>query len=327
MATEQTQTQTETQTQTQPTQTETANLTTSQSREAHEKEITTSGDASELARQTDEMLKQNEALQTRLAALEKKEKEDAERLATFEAQEQARKEKYAADQKAELEKTLEIQRQQYKDVHGEDAVLPVEYEHSAAVAFANEGAAPQMQAIQASALAYKKQKESNEAMKKQLEEMQAKMKKLEDVNVVAMSHVNASKRRVFNTTATDKQENSKEETDGEKTTVNASSSSSSTTNFEMMFTPAASKMDQMIMEKDYGRSTSSFSTDVNASSTPVNEKKTYTPAPVHAHMDFVPNSMRHKFPQIFTHLCNQYTAGSVTSAHKVTETYERGVDV
>lgn len=324
MATEQQTEQTQAQPETQTSSPAPTQAPTQAQQERREQEITTSGDASELARQTDEMLKANEALQAKLAALEKKEKEDAERLAKYEAQEKARKEKYAADQKAELEKTLEIQRQQYKDVHGEDAVLPVEYEHSAAVAFANEGAAPQMQAIQASALAYQKQKEANEAMKKQLDELNAKMKKLEDVNTVAMSHVNASKRRVFNTnsisSSAEKKETIKDNTDGENYNVTASST---TTNFEMMFTPAASKMDKMIMEKDYGRSFN-LSTDVNASAK--EEKKTFTPAPVHAQMEYVPNSMRHKFPHIFTHLCNQYNS-TVNCANKVTHSYERGVDV
>lgn len=243
-------------------------------------------DAVELVRQTDEMLKKNEAMETKLKEQEAK----LARLAELERKEKERQAKYEADKAKELEKVLEIQRQQFKDVHGEDAELPAEYQESAKMAFKFEEAAPQMQAIQASAVAYQRQKEQNAELMKRLADMETQMKKLTDVKNVAMSHVAATRRRVF--------EKEEESQDKEKTPSNTEIKASGS-KFSMLFVPNASPEELQLYQRNYG-----YMEAPGVQASAESEKVQIDAPPVHAHVDYVPNSMRYKFPHIFTHLIN-----------------------
>lgn len=242
-------------------------------------------DAVELARQTDEMLKKNELLQNKLKEQDSK----LARLAELERKEQERQAKYEEEKALELEKVLEIQKQQFKDVHGEDAELPQAYQESAKMAFKYEEAAPQMQAITASAFAYQRQKDQNAELAKRLADMETRMKKLTDVNKVAMSHVAATHRRVFD----DEKEENTEDKDKPILDPEVKASGSG---FSMLFVPNASNEEIQLFQRDYGH--------LQAPGVQASDKDaaTFEAPPVHAHIEHVGNSMRHKFPHIFTHL-------------------------
>jgi hypothetical protein len=263
-------------------------------------------DVSELARQTDEMLRKNEELQEQLKkAAEEQARKDA-RLKQLEEAEAKRQAAYEAEKAKELEKILEINRAQYKEVYGEEAELPVDYQQAAGNAFKYEQMAPQMQAISASALAYEKKKQENEKLQEELKIMASKMRKLEETNTLAMSHVSANHRRIFKTpvaaSASDEEEKKTgEKQDAEQVPVNASGG-----NMGMLFVPAPSQMEQEIIQRDYGsfnsgQSTSSSYYGVYASGAR-GSTKTMAPAPEHPHLSMVKNSMRFNCPQLFTHM-------------------------
>jgi hypothetical protein len=246
---------------------------------------------SELARQTDEMIRKNEELSKQLQEERSKRQSETERLAAFEQKEAERRKKYEADKAAELTRILEIQRQQYKDIHGDTATLPKEYEESAAMAFRIEEAAPQMQAITASAMAYQKQKDQNAELLKRITDMEGRIKKLDDVNQVAMGHVAATRRRIFS---------DESEKEVPAVTATAAAAAIERDNMSLLFVPKASAADRELYQMNYGSSVGGF--DVNASSELDAKPTTYEAPPVHAHLDWVRNSMRHKFPHIFTHM-------------------------
>lgn len=249
-------------------------------------------DISEMARQTDDILKKNEKLAAELKAEREARLRREERLAELEAKELKRQEEYEKAQAEKLKEVLEINRQQYKDVHGDNAELPAEYEKSAAIAFKNEGAAPQMMAITASALAYSQQKKAHQELLDRYNKLEEMVKKATDENKLAMAHVNANRRRIF----TEEPKTLTEET--EKVPVSASTST-----FEMMFVPQPSKEDLKTFERDYGGYREPLNAGVQASGSTGAQGRTFMRAPVHAHMDKVQNGMRAQgFEHIFAHM-------------------------
>mgnify|MGYP005990073313 CR=1 FL=1 len=244
-------------------------------------------DAVELARQTDEMLKENEILKQKLAESKARD----ERLAKLEKAEQERAKKYAEAREGDLQKVLEIQRQQYKDINGDDAVLPESYEKTAAIAFKNEQTADFANAITASALYSQKKDEELTKLRAELEAAKTKVKSLSDVNKVAMTHVAASRRNFGSSSKKDSNP------DKEKTELKTDVKASGESTFNMLFSPASDAEAELYID-NYGR-TMNDSTDIQASNA---DTPKYEPIPVHAHVDKFPNSMRNHFPGLFSHM-------------------------
>jgi len=256
-------------------------------------------DASELAKQTDEMLKRNDELEAERKAkeallLEKEaknkelleklavfEKQEAERLATEKAEQERIQAEYAKANAPELEKQLAINRQQYKDIHGEDAELPEAYVNDISSAFQNKQAEPHFQAITASRVAYERKAEQAAALQKQVEEMTAKMKKLEEVNAVGQVHVKANRDRILK---------AKEE---EQETVNVSAAAG----FSQMF--KLNDLEKDIVQQDYphlfqsgGSTTGTVGVTASAADTRV--------VPTHAHLKNIRGGgMRKHCPALF----------------------------
>jgi len=243
-------------------------------------------DASELAKQTDEMLRKNDELVAKSAETEKlleaksaREKELEAMVAKYKAMEAKQQMEYEKSNAPELEKTLEIHKQQYKDKYGAEAELSEAYVSDITQAFKYPDNADHMRAITASAVAYQREKDEKASMAKQLEEMASKMKKLEEANAVGMVHASANRKRIM-----------KEESQPQ--VVNTAASG--TEGFTQMFS-----MEKEILQNDYGHLFDNRkSVGVTASAEPLN-------IPVHAHMNRLKGrGMRTGCARLFSHMVN-----------------------
>lgn len=203
-------------------------------------------DGSEMARVHDDLLRKSEEQAARLKELE-------ERNAQFERLEQQRREQYAESNKPLLDEVLAIHREQYREEKGPNAELSEDFVVSTTAAFMAPEAAKVIEPIVASARSWKKQRDARLAQEEQLKvhaskmaELEEKLKKMSEDQSLAMTHVNASQRRL----QMGKDEDVSADSD-RRLAVQASGSGK--LDISHLFIPQPSEMERQLYQMNFGR--------------------------------------------------------------------------